>query len=176
MFNKVILQKAQEGDQKSIEEICTLTWEPIYRYIYLRVQNRQEAEDIAQETYVKALSYIKKNNIKLNSFTGFLRKVALNILRDKWRMKKRHGPDIGLDAISPEDSSISDDSEIFVIRDMIRSGLEKLSAEQRTVIELRIIQGYSVKDTAKIMARKEGTIRVMQYRALNNLSRFLDKI
>lgn len=58
-------KKAQEGNLKCIEEICANTWEPLYRFIYYRVQNREEAEDITQETYVKAISYCQKGNTKL---------------------------------------------------------------------------------------------------------------
>ncbi|WP_243120828.1 hypothetical protein [Pelotomaculum sp. FP] len=47
------LQKIREGDFRSIEQICLATWEPLYRFIYFKVQNREEAEDITQETYVK---------------------------------------------------------------------------------------------------------------------------
>ena len=43
----------KQDDKKSIEEICSQTWESLYRYVYFRVQNRQEAEDITQEAYVK---------------------------------------------------------------------------------------------------------------------------
>ena len=44
------LKKAAKGDHKSIEQICLTTWEPLYRFIYYKVQNREEAEDITQET------------------------------------------------------------------------------------------------------------------------------
>lgn len=158
MLNEEKLRKAQEGDQQSLEEICSMTWEPVYRFVYFKVQNRQEAEDITQEAFVKALTYLKKNNIQPNRFTVFLRKVALNILRDQWRMKKRHGPRIGLDAINPEESSISDDTDIIVLRELIQKGLDSLNTEQQTVIELRIIQGYTVQDTASMMGKKEGAV------------------
>lgn len=49
----------EEKDTDAIEEICSLTWKTVYRFIYFKVQNRQEAEDITQETYVRTLSYLK---------------------------------------------------------------------------------------------------------------------
>lgn len=162
MLNEEILKKAQEGDQKFIEKICSETWEPVYRYIYFRVQNRDEAEDITQETFVKALAWLKKNTVRSKNFIGFLKKVALNIIRDKWRIKKNHGPHIGLDAINPEESAVSDDTDIFALRELIQKGLESLNHEQRTVIDLRIIKGYSIQDTAIMMGKKEGAVKVMQ--------------
>jgi len=62
MLKEETLKKAQDGDLKSIEDICSLTWETVYRFVYYKVQNRQEAEDITQETYVKALSIYKKRH------------------------------------------------------------------------------------------------------------------
>jgi len=64
MLKEETLKKAQDGDLKSIEDICSLTWETVYRFVYYKVQNRQEAEDITQETYVKALSIYKKTTHK----------------------------------------------------------------------------------------------------------------
>lgn len=49
------------------------TWEPLYRFIYYRVQNREEAEDITQETYVKAYSHLRRVNIEIEKCTGFLK-------------------------------------------------------------------------------------------------------
>lgn len=78
-------------DEKTIEEICSSTWEPLYRFIYYKVQNRQEAEDITQETYVKALAYFQKSNIKIDTYIGYLKTISLNVLRDKWRKSKLQG-------------------------------------------------------------------------------------
>jgi len=175
MLNEDTLKKAREGDQQAIEDICVITWEPVYRYIYFRVQNRQEAEDITQEAFIKVLDYLKKNNIRHDKFISFLKKVALNVLRDKWRNIKRRGSDICLDAISPEESSVLDDTELIALRELIKSGLNTLNEDQRKVIEQRIIQGYSVHDTAVKMNKKEVTVRVLQYRALHTLAKFLGK-
>lgn len=176
MLDEDILKKAQEGDYKSIEEICTRTWEPLYRFIYFKVQNREEAEDITQETYVKALSFLKKGHEKIEKTIAFLKAVSLNVLRDRWRRHKRRGPDIHLEDVSPDYTAIDDVSDEFATRELIKSALERLGIDQRTVIELRIIKGYSVRETARIMDKKEGTIRVLQYRALQNLESVIRRI
>lgn len=165
----------QEGDLKSIEEICSATWKPLYRFIYYKVQNREEAEDITQETYFKAISYIRKNNINKDKYISFLKTVSLNVLRDKWRKNKRHGININIEAVNPEEIASEDPSETIAQRELIQNALKLLSLEQRTVIELRILKGYSVADTAKKMNKNENNIRVLQYRALQNLTEILKK-
>jgi len=163
MLKEETLKKAQDGDLKSIEDICSLTWETVYRFVYYKVQNRQEAEDITQETYVKALSHLQKNDTQIEQFTGFLKTVALNILRDRWRKRKRRGTSVNIEAISPEETAAEDTAEISAQRELIRKALGSLSEEQRMVVELRILKGYSVTETAKIIDKKETTVRVLQY-------------
>jgi len=175
MLERDILKKAQEGDLKAIEEICSLTWEPLYRFIYYRVQNRQEAEDITQEAYVRALSQIKKGGVRIEAYINYLKKISLNILSDKWRKKNRRGTGVNLEAVNPVETSVPDSAEAVEQRLLLEKALSRLNEEQRMVIELRIIKGYSVAETARIMNKKEGTVRVLQYRALHTLASILGK-
>lgn len=165
--------KIKLDDGKSIEQLCSSTWEPLYRFIYFKVQNREEAEDITQETYIKAISYIQKNNIKLDKFISFLKTVSLNLLRDKWRKGKRQGQPINLDIVNPKEIATEDTTEALTQSEVIKDALKLLNEEQRMVIELRILKGYSVADTAKQMNKQESNIRVLQYRALQKLTKIL---
>lgn len=160
-------------DEKFIEELCRDTWEMLYKYVYFKVQNKEEAEDITQETYIKAITYIKKNNIKVDKIMSFLRFVSLNILRDRWRKGKRQGIVINFDEISPEETAISDPIEHMDQRKVIEDALKLLNEDQRTVVDLRILKGYTVAETAKKMNMVESTVRVLQYRALQKLSKLL---
>ena len=176
MLKEDKVTKAQEGDLKFIEEICENTWEALYRFIYYKVQNREEAEDMTQETYVKALSYFNKGNTKIDKYISYLKIVSLNVIRDRWRKRKRHGSYINLEEVNPDETSIEDSTEASVQQDLIRNALQRLNQEQRTVIELRIIKGYTAAETAKLMNKKEGNIRVLQYRALQALNQILSNI
>jgi len=173
MFKEEIFKKAQAGDINSIEEICTSTWEPLYRFIYFKVQNRQEAEDITQETYAKALSQISNNNIKIDKYISFLKTVSLNIIRDRWRKNKRWGENVNYENVNPEVTSEEDHTEVSARRLLIENALKELNEEQRKVIELRIIKGYTAAETGRLMKKKEGNIRVLQYRALRKLAEIL---
>jgi RNA polymerase sigma-70 factor, ECF subfamily len=160
-------------DEKDIKKLCLDTWEPLYRFVYFKVQNREEAEDITQETYIKAISYIQKNNVKIDKYISFLKTVSLNLLRDKWRKSKRQGISINFDDINPSETAVEDHTEMMAQREIIENGLKKLNEEQRSVIELRILKGYSAADTAQRMNMTEGNVRVLQYRALQKLTKIL---
>ena len=173
MMEEEKLKRAQMGDLDAIEEICSATWEPLYRFIYYKVQNRQEAEDITQETYVKALTHFRKNGINIEKYIGFLKTISLNVLRDKWRKSKRQGVHVDFDGINTEETAVPDATEASEQKELIQEALQDLSEEQRTVVELRIIKGYSAAEVAKMMNKQEGTIRVLQYRALQKLAEVL---
>jgi RNA polymerase sigma-70 factor, ECF subfamily len=160
-------------DEEDIKKLCSDTWERLYRFVYFKVQNREEAEDITQETYIKAISYIKQNNVSIDKVISFLKAVSVNVLRDKWRKNKRQGIAINLDEINPEEISIEDYTENIAQREIIQNALNSLNEEQRNVIELRILKGYSVKDTAKKMNITESNVRVLQFRAMQKLTHIL---
>ncbi|WP_202707992.1 RNA polymerase sigma factor [Sporosalibacterium faouarense] len=175
MFKIGSFKKRQDSALNNIEEICLSTWESLYRYIYYKVQNREEAEDITQETYIKALSYIQKKGTNPDSYIAFFKTVALNIIRDRWRKNKRYGPRVNLELINPSKTAVDDPAENSTQRMLIENALKDLTDEQRRVVELRIISGFSVAETANKMEKTEGAIRVLQYRALKKLAQIIEK-
>ena len=168
------MDNASDDHKDFIEAICAQTWKELYRFIYYKVQNREEAQDITQETYVRAIAYLEKNRNQITNYRGYLHTIAINIIRDLWRKKNRFGYSINIEEVDPEKLKEEDFTEHVNEQSMVEAALKKLTPEQQEVITLRIIKGYSAAETAKIMGRKEGTIRVMQYRALRILSDLLD--
>lgn len=150
--------------EKVLRLWCERTWPDLYRYIYHRVQNREEAEDTTQETYARALARF--------SFPGdppdlrYLKTVALNLIRDNWRRRKTRGIQVALEHTLLLRES---DEEAAVNRALVRELMEQLSEEHRTVLELRIVAGYSRAETARRMGRSEDAVRGLQYRAVQAL-------
>ena len=73
------------------------------------------------------------------------------------------------------DKEAIDEQKYITERLQIEDALAKLSTEQRTIIDLRIIKGYSVAETAKQVKKTEAAVRTTQYRALQTLKRILYK-
>jgi len=109
--------------------------------------------------------------MKIDKHIGFLKTVSLNVLRDRWRKGQRLGTNIDIENLNPIELSLGDTTEAFANQELIKSALKVLKEDYRTVIELRIIKGYSLSETAKIMNKKEANISVLQYRALQSLSK-----
>lgn len=81
-----------------------------------------------------------------------------------------------LDSLSQQETAVEDASETSIQRGLLENALSRLSEEQQKVIELRIVQGYSAAETGRLMNKKEGTVRVIQYRALQELAAILGEI
>jgi RNA polymerase sigma-70 factor (ECF subfamily) len=160
-------------DPASIEKICNAPWEPLSRFIYYQVCNRQEAEDITQETYVRALPTFRNSGITIRSYGSYLKAVAVNVIRDRWRRAGRRGTQVNIDKVNPAEMAVEDSTESSMQREIIRDALNQLNERHRQVIELRILKGYSVAEAAQIMDETEGNIRVLQYRALQALAKIL---
>lgn len=140
----------------------------IYQYIYRRVQNREEAEDIAQDTYVRALSRLPAP-AELPT-AGYLRTVALNLIRDRWRRRQVRGTPLPLTEALLADA---DDSDAALGKETMREALDALSPEYRQIIQLRLVEGYSRAETARLTGRSEDAVRGIQYRALQQLRKIL---
>lgn len=168
------LQRAAEGDPQSIAQICLNTWEQVYRFLYFKVQNREEAEDITQEAFVNALAYVREHQLPVNNPVGFLKTIGLNIIRDRWRQKKCRGVPVNFEAVNPEEMADQDRQAAIAQRLQVENALAELNQEQRTVIDLRIVKGYTVAETARLTGKTAAAVRTAQYRALQNLAHILD--
>ena len=81
---------------------------------------------------------------------------------------------MNLEDVNQEKIVEEDFSDSLTERDRIAEAMNRLTEEQRTVIELRIIKGYTVAETGKLMQKKEGAIRVLQLRAVRALAKILE--
>ncbi|HYF79194.1 MAG TPA: RNA polymerase sigma factor [Symbiobacteriaceae bacterium] len=165
MIDEQVAARAAGGDQQALEQLCRQTWRQLYGFVYHKVQNREEAEDVTQEAYSRTMRALPRD-FSAGSFMSYLQTVASNIIRDRWRRGKVRGQSLPLD----DDTVATDDpSEGVADRDLVARALQSLSADYRTVIELRILKGLTTAEAARQMSRSEGAIRTLQYRAIQAL-------
>ncbi|MEW6142998.1 MAG: sigma-70 family RNA polymerase sigma factor [Chloroflexota bacterium] len=175
---KELIERAQNGDGRALAELYQANAARVYRYIYLRVQNTAEAEDITQQVFLKVLDAIKSFKWSGAPFTAWLIRVAHNEMVDHFRreakaktvpMDERFGnPE--LDPGSADPSAIAETS-IEIGRMM--AALERLPKAQKEVISLRFTSGLSIAEAAKLLGKSEGTIKALQFNGIMSLRRLL---
>lgn len=165
LIDEAIAQRAARGDRRALEQLCSLTWRQLYQFVYHRVQNREEAEDVTQEAYSRTLK-AHPEAFSVGQFVSYLQTAAVNVIRDQWRRAQTR--ETASTLVVP-DQTAPDAAEEVARRDLVVQALERLSPDYRQVLELRILMGLSTAETAQRMGRTEAAIRTIQYRAIRAL-------
>ncbi len=147
----------------------------IYRYAYLRLNNGTEAEDVAQDVFVRALAAIKKYEERDVPFTAWLFRIAHNQVIDHVRKEKGEKrvsfddcPNLQASEPSP-DSLAEKNMEIEDIAERIG----KLSPAQREVISLRFGAEMPIAEVAIALGKSQGTVKALQYNAIVALRKLM---
>ncbi len=167
-----LVEASQGGDPEAFGSLFDAYHGPVYRYIAARV-GPNDAEDLAQLVFVKALEALPRYESRGVPFGGWLFKLARNVVIDHVRTRRELAPlDLLVERPHPDDGP----DELAVLRqelDSVANSLRRLTPEQREAIELRFFAGLSAKEAAVAMNRQEGTIRGLQFRAIAALRRDL---
>jgi len=141
----------------------------IYRFIYARVGNHPDAEDLTAQVFVRAVEQLDTTRDP-GQIAAWLYRVAHNATADYWRAFYRL-PLVGTEHVAPgwepADESgrpAEDPDERTSAR--VQALLRRLPDHYRRVLELRFLERLSVAETARAMGISSGNARVLQYRAL----------
>lgn len=146
----------------------------IFRYIRFRVGTIEEAEDLTSQTFLKAIDFFIKHQIQIRNNSGWLYKIAGNLVRDWYRKKKP----ILLEDINAQpgfsyvpDLDLKIDEEIQDKKILVH--LNQLKEKEQQIIILKIFEDLTFQEIAKIVNKKESAIKMLYYRALNKLRRII---
>ncbi|HEX9986886.1 MAG TPA: sigma-70 family RNA polymerase sigma factor [Chloroflexia bacterium] len=169
-----LAQRASKHDQAAFAELYNAYVEKIYKYIYYKVGNAPDAEDLCEQVFLKAWEAIGRYTWCGYPFSSWLYKLAHNVVVDHYRTRREAVP---LDtAFATSDEPVDPDTTLqqMVEAAELREAINQLTAEQRQVIALKFIEGYENTEIAQMMNKKEGAIRALQYRALRSLQGILE--
>jgi RNA polymerase sigma factor (sigma-70 family) len=145
------------------------TW--VYRTIYARVGNRPDAEDLTAEVFMAALRPLRIT-ASVAEVRAYLRATARTVLAAHWRET------MGREITSIDDvADVAPDSEeaISTAPQQVRIVLAALPDNYRRILELRFLQGCSIKESATQMAISVANAKVLQHRALRLAAQVNDK-
>ncbi|MEH7250787.1 RNA polymerase sigma factor SigW [Neobacillus niacini] len=167
------IKQVIKGDQDAFAEIVEIYSNSIYQLGYRMLGNRHEAEDIAQEAFIRAYVNIKSFNQDLK-FSTWLFRIATNLCIDRIRKKK---PDYYLDAeVSGTEgltmySQLSSNSplpetelESLELQDTVQKEILKLPEKYRSVIVLKYMEELSLNEISEILDMPLGTVKTRIHR------------
>jgi len=187
-IQKEVIENCKAGDEKAFAEIVLHRQKKVFNIAYRMLGNSEEAKDLAQEVFISVFQSIKdlKEEIK---FDAWLTQITLNHCRNRWKYLKRRqyfSSDSLDDPIETEDGSVpraiydpSDNPEILfekkMIQELIQRGLMELKEDQRELVVLRDLQGFSYEEMGEALGLPEGTIKSKLHRARMDLKEVLER-
>jgi RNA polymerase sigma-70 factor, ECF subfamily len=141
----------------------------IYRFVYARVGNRPDAEDLTAQVFVRAVEQLDTTR-EPGQIAAWLYRVAQNAIADYWRAFYRL-PLVGVDHVAPGwEPAEPQERQAASTRDggaaRVEALLRRLPDRYRRVLELRFLERRSVAETASAMGITSANAKVLQYRAL----------
>lgn len=176
----LFLRLKKHKDKQAFIEAYDLYIEQIFRFIYFKVGDRDEAEDIASMVFLKCWNYIYEGNLgDYQTLKSLLYKIARNTIIDHYR-KTQHRQNVSLDdiaqttaAIDTEPSPEEQVATAFDFQKVMEEKLPQLKEEYREVIVLRFINELSIAEISSVIGKTNGNVRVMIHRALESLQQLV---
>jgi len=166
-----LLKEAQQGEAEAFGVLYERHAAAIYRYLYAHLGSHPDAEDLTSEVFLRAWQFLPRYHHRGVPFRAFLFRIAHNKLIDHFRQKRNktelfHGEERPL--IDKQNGPA--ESLLVKMKRLELSGiLGELREDYRTVLVLRFISQLSPAETAAVMERSAGAVRVLQHRALAEL-------
>jgi RNA polymerase sigma factor (sigma-70 family) len=176
---EALLQRAIAGDEQAFTELYERHSRGIFRYVYHRMGNAQDAEDVVQQVFLNAWLKIGGFRLSGHPFSSWLLTIARNLLITRYRRRR---PVRSLDeplyqATLFDDRAEADPLGMLEVQrqhDTLRAAISTLPPLQQQIILLRFVQDLRHREVAQSVNKSEAAVRVLQLRALRKLRRVLD--
>jgi len=184
-----VVRLAQQGRELAFRELVRRYERPVFSLVYRMVRDRETAEDLAQDAFVKVLNHIDKYSPEFK-FSSWLFKIANNVAIDHLRRRKldtvsMDGSPHATTAADVEASSIElasdqesalDEMEARELGSAIEKAIAKLRPEYRACIMLRHVEGRSYEEIAATLDLPLGTVKTYIHRARHELRKALEPL
>jgi RNA polymerase sigma-70 factor (ECF subfamily) len=182
MEEQAYIRRAREGDPVAFRELFDGHRQRVYGLAYRYLRNQTDAEDVLQETFIKAYHGLARYNPEKGlNFSAWLNRICVNASIDAMRRAKARnagpfGPEEA--AAMPATSHASDPERTArnaEIREKIDQALTRLTPKQRMIFTLRHYQEFTTREIAEAVASSEGSVKKHLFRAVAAMRKHLRK-
>ncbi len=164
---------AARGDSAAFGQLYDRYAERVFRHVYYRLANRADAEDLTGQVFLKALQAVGRYRADRAPFLSWLLAIAQNAIIDHLRSRKVTGE---LDLAVADTGTWCDPVQVTDLRctqGQLRRAILGLKAEHRQVVLMRFVDELEHAQIGAVLGKNEGTVRVIQHRALAALRQAL---
>ena len=152
-----LIDRSRTGDTRAFDLLVDAYQDRIYHLVYRITGNQSDAQDAAQEAFVKAYRSLGSFRSQA-AFSTWLHRIAVNAAMDIVRRRRPRVAD-PLEAAVPAADPLADGAERVEIRQRIHRAIAALPVEQRMVVILRDVQGWTYEEIAGVVQAPIGTVR-----------------
>jgi RNA polymerase sigma-70 factor (ECF subfamily) len=179
--DRELVEAAQNGDSDAFGALVRRHQRRVYRLAFHLVRSAAEAEDVTQDTFVRAYGALDRFDGRSEPFTWIYRiavNLSLNALRSRKSSDRSSSPDdprvepllVERRAKLASPEAASEDRELAIA---LLAGIDKLSETLRTTLHLAVVDGLSHADVGKILGCSEGTVAWRVHEARRRLREYL---
>jgi RNA polymerase sigma-70 factor (ECF subfamily) len=175
---------ARKGDQRAFAELVELYKDKIFHLAYRMLNNRHEAEDVVQDTFLRVYKNLERYD-ENQKFSTWIYRIGTNLCIDRLRKRK---PTYSLDAemndqegidgyamIPSEDRTPETEYMLSETQQMIRQAIDSLPAKYKTVMVLRYMQELSLQEISDVLDMPVTTIKTRVHRGREFLRKKLER-
>jgi RNA polymerase sigma-70 factor, ECF subfamily len=170
-----LISSAAAGDPDAFAKLYVLYQPAVFRRVYSLVENRQEADDITSEAFLRAWNAISRFEDRGVSILAWLSTIAQRIALKQLGKRRPSVPIEDLPIEADEYNSPERVAERNADVDVLRRAVVNLPEVQRQVISKRFLEHLSYDEVGTALGKPVGTVRVIQHRALRTLRVFMQK-
>ncbi len=166
---------SQRGESDAFGKLYDIFVDSIYRYIYFRV-GTEEAEDLTELVFLKTWENIKHYKKSTHTFSSWLFRIAHNLVVDYYRAH-RHNGELTEDLQDfREEANTPARTHRHFDQTALAAGMKDLKDTYRQILILKYVNDLSYEEIGFIMDRSQAALRILQFRALKNLRRIIEKM
>lgn len=172
-----LVMLVQKGNHDAFAKLYDILIDPIYRYVFYRVKD-EDAEDIVETVFLKVWENIRKYRARKSSFSAWVFRIAHNLVVDHYRSTKdKSYQELSMDVpdLTREHNPIKV-TENQLDQKNLKIALSKLKKQYRDIIIYKFINELSNKEISEILKKREGSLRILQFRALKALKDRLNEM
>jgi RNA polymerase sigma-70 factor (ECF subfamily) len=169
-----LIQASREGDENAFKQLIKQYESRVAATVIGMLGNCPEAEDVGQETFIRFYNHLDKFRGDASVGT-YLTRIAINLSLNELKRRKRKSL-VFFRKLSDEDFDIADESNETGFDDnkeLVQQSIQKLEPKFRSVVVLRLMDGYSTAETAEILKLPLGTVLSRLARGQQKLKKIL---
>ncbi|HLZ70623.1 MAG TPA: sigma-70 family RNA polymerase sigma factor [Dehalococcoidia bacterium] len=171
-----LVSRAQSGDAVALGALYDTHYPRVYGYIRYKLGNQEDAEDLAQETFIRMLDALDRYEQRGAPFRAWLMQIAANLVRDHYRRRGAAGTPIGVDVGDLDLIGEGDPAETMAMQfalEEVTGALPLLTETEREILLLRYAADLSIAETAAAANKTENNVKQLTFKALTKLRKAL---